>query len=272
MAFRTAESPSNQPNPFATRDREWRMLIGGRLTGAIGGATSEVSSPATEEVIATVPEAAGEDVDAAVAAGLAAFPEWRDAGPQERAKSVRQLAQILLDNEAELAGLDALDGGNPVTAMRGDVQLAARLLHLYADWALELKGETVPATPDHLHYTQREPFGVVARIIPYNHPLMFAAGRLAAPLVAGNAVVVKAPDQTPLSALRMGELFAEVLPAGLVGVLSGRGSVAGEALVRHPDVRRIAFIGSVPTGRRIQRAAAERGSSRSPWSSAARTR
>ena len=259
MPFRTADHQSSQPNALAELDRDWRLLIGGRLTGARSGATSEVMSPASEEVIATVPDAAAEDVDAAVAAGLAAFSEWRDVGPTERAKTVRQLAKMLVDNEEELAGLDAVDGGNPVTAMRGDVHIAARVLNLYADWAMELKGETIPATSDHLHYTQREPFGVVARIIPYNHPLMFAAGRLAAPLVAGNAVVVKASDQTPLSALRMGELFSEVLPAGLVGVISGRGSVAGDALVRHPDVRRIAFIGSVPTGRRIQQAAAESG-------------
>lgn len=219
----------------------------------------DVVSPVNEETIAQVPDADPDDVDAAVRAGMDAFPGWRDIGPLARAKAVRGLAEILLEHEEELGGLDAIDGGNPVTAMRGDVRIAADILNLYADWALELKGETIPATADHLHYTVREPFGVVARIVPYNHPLMFAAGRIAAPLMAGNSVVVKAPDQTPLSALRMGELFAEALPAGVLGVISGHGAVSGDALVRHHDVRRIAFIGSVPTGQRIQQAAAESG-------------
>src|SRR5690606_34390690 len=111
----------------------------------------------------------------------------------------------------------------------------------------------------HLHYTVREPYGVVARIVPYNHPIMFAASRLAAPLLAGNAVILKAPDQTPLSALRMGELFAPLLPPGILSVLTGRGAEVGAALVAHPAVRRIAFTGSVATGQSVLRGAAESG-------------
>jgi len=235
------------------------MLIGGVLSEAEDGATLETRSPFTEEVIGYAPDASAGDVDKSVKAGLAVAREWREIGPLERAKYLRRLAVVLLENEAELALLDALDGGNPVTAMRGDVRIAADILNLYADWAIELKGETIPSTPDRLHYTVREPFGVVARIVPYNHPLMFTAGRIAAPLVAGNAVVVKAADQTPLSSLRVGELFADELPPGVLSILTGQGAVSGDALVRHPQIRRIAFIGSVSTGRRIQQAAAEAG-------------
>jgi 2-formylbenzoate dehydrogenase len=122
---------------------------------------------------------------------------------------------------------------------------------------MELKGETIPASTDHLHYTMREPYGVVARIVPYNHPLMFTAGRSVAPLIAGNCLVVKAPDQTPLSSLRLSELMADVFPPGVLSILTGGGGRAGEAMVRHRDIRRIAFIGSPGTGRAIQRAAAE---------------
>ena len=243
----------------SARSRRWRMLVGGELVDAADGATYESVDPSSEQRIAEVPAATVADVDVAVAAARSAALEWRRVAPRERAAIVRRCADILLEHREELAVLDALDSGNPVRAMRIDVDIAADLMRLYADWALELKGETIPATADHLHYTVREPYGVVARIVPYNHPLMFAAGRSAAPLVAGNSVVLKAPDQTPLTALRMGELFADVLPAGTLTVLTGQGAASGDALVRHPDVRRIAFIGSVPTGRAIQLAAAEAG-------------
>jgi acyl-CoA reductase-like NAD-dependent aldehyde dehydrogenase len=132
-------------------------------------------------------------------------------------------------------------------------------LRLFAGLAIEIKGATVPASAEHLHMTVREPFGVVGRIIPFNHPIMFAAGKIAAPLVAGNAVILKPPDSAPLSALRMGELFAGILPPGLLSVVVGGGPAAGRALVRHPAVRRIGFIGSDATGRAIQRDAAEVG-------------
>jgi 2-formylbenzoate dehydrogenase len=237
--------------------RPWRLLVGGRLADA--GDTYETVNPATEEVITRAPAATAADVDAAVEAAKRGFDEWKRLEPRERAGIIRRLAAVLLEHEQELAELDALDAGLAVTAMRGDVRLAAELMNLYADWALQPRGETIPATAAHLHYTVREPYGVVLRIVPYNHPLMFAAARTAPALVAGNATILKAPDQTPLSALRMGELFREHLPPGVLTVISGPGSVAGDALVRHPDIRRIGFIGSVPTGRAIQKVAAESG-------------
>jgi 2-formylbenzoate dehydrogenase len=143
--------------------------------------------------------------------------------------------------------------------MHVDVAIAADTLRLFAGLAIELKGSTIPATAQHLHLTVREPFGLVGRIIPFNHPLMFAAGKIAAPLVAGNVVILKPPDAAPLSALRIGELFASVLPAGVLSVVSGDGPAAGRAVVRHPEIRRIGFIGSDVTGRAIQRDAADVG-------------
>lgn len=154
--------------------------------------------------------------------------------------------------------LDAVDAGFPLSVMRADVGAAVDLLEIMADHALGLGGATFPLSAN-LHYTMREPYGVVARIVPFNHPLFFAAAKVAAPLVAGNAVVLKAPDQTPLSALRMAELAAEVFGPDLCGVVTGRGAVTGQALVRHELVRRIGFIGAPGTGQQIQRQAAESG-------------
>ncbi|MFC0527697.1 aldehyde dehydrogenase family protein [Phytohabitans kaempferiae] len=240
-------------------DRKWRMLIGGELVGAEGGAEYETRSPVTGELLTTVPAATAADVDRAVTAAEAASASWRRVPPRERAATLRAVAGLLRTHRDELGRLDALDGGNPVTAMTKDVDLACEQLELFADWADRLGGQTHVSGPDHLHYTLREPYGVVARIVPYNHPLMFAAGKLAAPLVAGNAVVLKAPDQTPLSALRLGELVAELLPPGTVNVLTGHGASVGQALVAHPGVRRVAFTGSVATGQAVLRGAANAG-------------
>jgi 2-formylbenzoate dehydrogenase len=233
------------------------MRIGGRAAPG-DPAGWPTLNPATGETIATVPAATPADVDAAVRAGQAAFESWRRLAPRERARRVRELAELVRAHAEELAELDALNSGMTLAAGRFDVGIAVEAMHLNADWAMEVKGETVPSTPDHLHYTVREPYGVVARIVAYNHPLMFAT-RAATPLIAGNAVIVKAPDQAPLAPLRFAELAAEVLPEGLLTVLSGSGRIAGDALVRHPQVRRIAFTGSVATGLQIQGAAAASG-------------
>jgi 2-formylbenzoate dehydrogenase len=243
----------------AVAAREWRLVIGGELVEPVGGRYAQTIDPATEEPAATVPDADEQDVAEAVEAAREAFSPWRRVAPRDRARLVRELARLLLDHREELAFLDALDGGFPVTNMRNDVGWAADVLELFADWALELGGETIPASAEHLHYTTREPFGVVGRIVPFNHPIFFAAGKVAAPLVAGNTVVLKPADQTPLSALRFGELAAQVLPPGVVNVVCGQGPAVGQALVAHPEVRRIGFIGSDAVGRAIQRDAAEAG-------------
>lgn len=235
------------------------MLIGGSLVPAAGGESYPTYSPATGEILAEVPAASAADVQRAVEAAQDAQPGWGRASHRERAAAVRAMAAVLRAHREELGQLDARDCGNPVTAMTGDVDMAADLLESFANLADQTGGQTVPGDASHLHYTLREPWGIVARIVPYNHPIMFAASRIAAPLVAGNAVLLKAPDQAPLSALRMGELFAGLLPPGILAVITGRGPVAGAALVAHPAVRRIAFTGSVPTGHAVFASAASAG-------------
>jgi 2-formylbenzoate dehydrogenase len=262
MATRgTAVDPGTASAEVRARvlDRHWRLLIGGELVAPLARRWVETIDPATEEVVARAPDAGAADVDRAVDAALAAYPGWRRTGPRERAGAIRRLAAVISDNAEELALLDALDGGFPIANMRNDVRWAMDVLELFADWALELRGATIPASAEHLHYTLREPYGVVGRIIPYNHPIFFAAAKIAAPLVAGNSVVLKPAEQTPLSALRLGELAAEVLPAGVLNVVAGRGPDSGRALVAHPQVRRLAFIGSDAVGRAIQRDAAAAG-------------
>ncbi|PXY36927.1 aldehyde dehydrogenase [Prauserella flavalba] len=215
--------------------------------------------PATEEALAEAPDATAEDVDAAVRSAADAAVGWRNLEPRERGRRLRALAEALRAHTDELAMLDALDSGNPVTAMRTDVEWGAEVLELFADYTAQLGGETIPASVENLHFTRRAPYGVVARIVPFNHPAMFAAAKIAAPLMAGNAVVLKPSEITPLSALRIAEIAAGILPPGTLSVITGNGPDASRALVRHPLVRRIGFIGSDRVGRLIQRDAAEVG-------------
>ncbi|GAA5136305.1 aldehyde dehydrogenase family protein [Pseudonocardia adelaidensis] len=240
-------------------DREWHLHVGGEPREATGGRTYEVECPATEAPLASAPDASPEDVDAAVRAAADAASAWRWVDVRERGRLLRRLADAFRAHADELALLDALDSGNPVTAMRGDVGWGAEVLELFADYASHLGGSTIPASVENLHFTRRVPFGVVARIVPFNHPAMFAAAKVAAPLMAGNAVVLKPSDITPLSALRFAEIAADVLPPGVLSVITGNGPAASSALVRHPLVRRIGFIGSDRVGRIIQRDAAEVG-------------
>ncbi|MCW2636054.1 MAG: aldehyde dehydrogenase [Blastococcus sp.] len=237
--------------------RDWRMLIGGELVAATSGQTMETVAPYDGTHLAHVPLAGPEDVEAAVRAAQAAFPAWRDTPLTERSALIRRFATRLLERAEEFGLLDAADVGNPVTAMVGDVALAARWLEYQTGVAFEIKGSTLPSMSRSWLLTRREPYGVVGRIIPYNHPILFAAAKLGAPLVTGNTLVLKAPDQAPLSALLMAELVQEIFPPGVVNIITGTGAVTGDALVRHPEVKRIALIGSVETGQRVQRAAAE---------------
>ena len=235
------------------------MLIGGKLVESESGEWIESLNPATEEVIGRVPAASIKDVDEAVEAAIQAQPDWAALPVSERGECLRALADGLMERAGELLELEVKDTGNTIAKMKRDVEKAATLQRYFAGLGLELKGETVPASLDGLHFTVCEPYGVVGRIVPFNHPISFAAGRLAAPLMAGNSIVVKPPEQAPLSASILAEVCAEVLPPGLVNIVTGFGPVAGDAIVRHPRIKRIAFIGSVPTGMIIQRAAAEVG-------------
>jgi acyl-CoA reductase-like NAD-dependent aldehyde dehydrogenase len=238
--------------------RSWRLLIGGQLVPARSGAEYDDISPINRQVVAHLPNAAADDVDAAAAAAEAALPEWAALPPRERATMLFEMADALERNGAELAMLDSIDIGACVSTMGGDVQASVDQLRMYAGLALEQKGTTIPASRN-LHFTLREPVGVVARIIPFNHPAMFAATKIGAPLMAGNTVILKPADIAPLSALRIGELFSEILPPGVLSVVVGSGPVVPQAIVRHPAVRRIGFIGSEATGRAIQKDAADSG-------------
>ena len=242
---------------LAVRGRTWNLLIGGELRAAEAGGTYERISPYLGEPIATVPDATTADADAAVAAASAARREWRLTPVPQRAAAVIRAARIIEEHGEELAFLDTIDAGSPLANSRLDVQLTVGHARLFAGLAPEMKGDTIPASAG-LHVTVREPVGVVVRIVPFNHPLMFA-GKIFAPLVAGNPTILKPPETAPLSALRLGELLREVFPPGVLNIVVGNGPSVPDRLVRHPDVRRIGFIGSERTGMAIQRAAAESG-------------
>ncbi|MGV6872395.1 aldehyde dehydrogenase family protein [Pseudochelatococcus sp. B33] len=234
-----------------------RMLIGGELTGASGGETFESLNPANEEVIGLVPAGGKADIDRAVDAAEEAFPAWAALGIEERAKYLHRLNDALLARGEEILATEVADTGNTIRKMSQDVAAAVSLINYYAGVAPEMKGETIPSTPRNLHLTLREPYGVVGRIVPFNHPIRFAAAALAGPVIAGNSVVVKPPEQSSLSAGILADICAGIFPPGVVNIVSGAGAAAGDALVRHPKVRRLAFTGSVPTGLAILRAAAE---------------
>jgi betaine-aldehyde dehydrogenase len=234
-----------------------QMHIGGKWVDARSGARIESVDPTTEEVLATFPDAGADDVDLAVAAARDAAPGWRDLGWSKRAALLRELARRIEEAAPALAELDVADSGNPISGMLPDARSAAAEILYYAGISPETKGTTAPPTPDTLTYTLREPYGVVGRIVPFNHPFKFAAGKSGAPLAAGNAVILKPGEQTSLSALELARLAEDLLPPGVLNVVTGRGPTAGAALVSHPDVPRVAFTGSVPAGQAVMRAAAE---------------
>src|SRR3977135_2591374 len=213
-------------------------------------------SPGTGESLGKVVDGSVADAEAAIAAAKAAFRDWRRVAPSERAKMLRAIAQVLRQNGDELAMIDAADCGNPYTEMLRDANAGAAQLDFYAGLVTEMKGASIPMGPDCVNFSVREPFGVVGRIIPFNHPFMFAAGKSGAPLAAGNTVVLKPPEQAPLSALRLVELIDGILPPGVWNVVPG-GREVGQVLSSHPDIAMVALIGSVPTGRAVMKAASD---------------
>jgi len=216
----------------------------------------EVTGPGTGESLGKVTEGNAADVQAAIAAAKAAFRDWRRVAPLERAKMLRAIAEVLRQNGDELAMIDAADCGNPYAEMVRDAHMGAAQLDFYAGLVTEMKGASIPMGPDVVNFSVREPLGVVGRIIPFNHPFMFAAGKSGAPLAAGNTVVLKPPEQAPLSALRLAELIDGILPPGVWNVVPG-GREVGQVLASHPDVASVALIGSVPTGRAVMKAASD---------------
>ena len=235
-----------------------RMLIGGALVTGESGEWATSINPATEEPIGRTPVATRGDVDRAVTAAEEAWPKWAARTPMQRAEVMNAFADAVSARAEDILRVEVTDTGNTIRPMRAiDVPTAVESLRYYAGLAPDLRGETIPATSQNLHFTLHEPYGVVARIAPFNHPAMFAIARTAAALAAGNAVIVKPPETSPLSAMILAEIAQDVLPPGVFNIVTGDGRTTGDAIVRHPAIKRIAFIGSPETGRAIQRAAAE---------------
>jgi len=240
-----------------------KMLINGRWEQAASGKTFPVTNPATGEIIAYAAEGDNVDIDKAVKAARQALENkaWANLTPSERGKLVWRIGDLILKYADELAELEALDNGKPVTVARAaDVALAADIFHYMAGWATKLHGLTIPISISggNFHsYTRLEPVGVVGQIIPWNFPLLMAAWKLAPALTTGCTVVLKVAEETPLSALRLGEIMQEAgLPDGVVNIITGFGETAGAALAAHPLVDKIAFTGSTEVGRLIVNAAA----------------
>jgi aldehyde dehydrogenase (NAD+) len=238
-----------------------KLIINGEAVDAASGRTFMTTNPATEEPICQVAEAGAEDVDRAVQAARAAFESgpWPKMKPAERQKALFKLGDLVLEHGDELARLETLDNGKPIFESRQiDVPMVANCFHYFAGWATKLAGETLPVNPAFFTYTLREPLGVVGAIIPWNFPMIMVGWKAAPALAAGNCVVLKPAELTPLTAIRIAELALEAgLPPGVFNVLPGKGTIAGEALVRHPGVDKITFTGSTEVGRHIMKTAAD---------------
>jgi len=236
-----------------------QLFIDGNFSGAVSGKTFPVYDPSTGEVMAQVAEGDRADIDRAVRAARKAFDggPWRTMSPSERGRMLYRLADKLEERLEDFALLESLDNGKPLAIARvADVPLAVDLFRYMAGWATKILGNTIPVPGDFHAYTRKEPIGVVGQIIPWNFPLLMAAWKLGPALAAGNTVVLKPAEQTPLSALLLAELIAEVgFPDGVVNVVPGYGETAGAALSAHPDVDKVAFTGSTEVGKLIAIAA-----------------
>ena len=241
--------------------RQTSCFIGGKWIPAASGKTFETIHPATEEVICEVAEGDKEDVDLAVEAARAAFDTgpWSKIDARERGRFLNRLADLIEDEAEELAALETLDNGKPIgDARAADIPLVIDCLRYYAGWADKIQGKTIPIRGDYFCYTRREPVGVVGQIIPWNFPALMAAWKWGPALAAGCTVVMKPAEQTPLSCLRMARLAQKAgIPDGVINVVPGYGPTAGAAIVKHPDVDKVAFTGELATAKIIQRDAAE---------------
>jgi phenylacetaldehyde dehydrogenase len=257
-------APSIDSNVASFVTRKQKLLINGKWAEAASGKTFATYNPATGDVLANVAEGDREDIDRAVKAARAAFETgpWSRLSPAARAKMIWKLADLIEKYQEEFAQLESLDNGKPLSVARvADVPLTIEHMRYYAGWATKIEGNTIPLTlagpAKYLAYTVREPVGVVGQIIPWNFPLLMAAWKLGPALAAGCTVVLKPAEQTPLSALRLGELFQEAgFPDGVVNIVPGYGETAGAALAAHPDVDKVAFTGSTEVGKLIIHAAA----------------
>src|SRR5579885_106008 len=259
-AAATQVSPTAQVSQFLNRPK--KLLIGGKWVEAVSGKTFATLNPATEETLAEVAEGDAADIDKAVKSARMAFEDgpWRRLTPSERGKLIWKLADLVEKNLDEFATLESLDNGKPrLIAAVADVPLAVDLFRYMAGWATKIEGNTIPISVPYapgsryFAYTLREPVGVVGQIIPWNFPLLMAAWKLGPALACGNTLVLKPAEQTPLTALRLGELICEAgFPEGVVNIVTGFGpDAAGQALAEHMDVDKVAFTGEDKTGRKI---------------------
>jgi betaine-aldehyde dehydrogenase len=232
------------------------LYYGGQWHAPMGG-YEPTWNPATGESLGDAPNANTADIDAAVKAAHAGFLEWRRMKPLERAGLMRKVSAAIRANADELALVDSLNGGNPISAARGDVLGSCERIDYMAGLVLELQGHTIPLGDGIVDMTLRQPMGVIGCLVAYNHPIAFAATKLGPVLGAGCAILIKAATQAPLSTLRMMEVIDGIVPPGVINLVSG-GVECGQAIVAHPLVPRITLIGSVPTGRAVARAAADR--------------
>jgi aldehyde dehydrogenase (NAD+) len=233
------------------------QLIGGHEVPAASGDALESIDPATAAPWATIPRGAASDVDAAVAAARAALPRWRGLSALERAACLRRVGDLIAQRAPELAEIETRDNGKIITDTSMEIPACAQMWYFHAGAADKLHGDTIEIGPQSFNFTRREPIGVIGVIIPWNSPLSLFSAKVAAPLAAGNTVVVKPAEQATCSCLALAPLFEEAgLPPGAVNIVSGLGEEAGDALVRHPDVGRITFTGSTETARAISAAAA----------------
>lgn len=251
-----------QPGTMAfLRSSPKKLLIGNEWVEAADGETFDTIDPSTGQLLARVALAGERDVEHAVTAARQAFESdsWGAMSGSERGKLLWKIADLIDKYADELAELDTLDNGKPIRASRqGDVPLAAEHFRYYAGWASKIEGTTIPVSrPDKLVYTLREPMGVVGLIIPWNFPLLMAAWKLAPALACGNTAILKPAEETPLSALRLGEIILEAgVPAGVVNILTGPGVPTGAAITAHRGIDKVAFTGSTEVGRKVMGAAA----------------
>ena len=236
----------------------YENFVGGEWVGAVDGGTMEVLNPATGETIAEVPQGTQADVDRAVEAAKKALPEWLDATPAERAEVLLKLADILDENAEEIAQLESLNVGKPIAVARLEPPVMSDNLRYFAGAARILEGRSSGEyMRGYTSWIRREPLGIVGGIAPWNYPLMMAIWKLAPALAAGNVQVLKPSEQTPLATLRFMQLAQDVIPAGVLNVITGDGEPVGAGIVRHPDVRLVSLTGDVATGKEVARAASD---------------
>jgi 1-pyrroline dehydrogenase len=236
----------------------FKNFVGGKWVDAVDGGTAEILNPATSETIAEVPQGTEADVDRAVEAAEKALPEWLETTPQERSELLLRLAEVIDQNADELARLESQNVGKPMPAAAEEMPVCADNLRFFAGAARLLEGRsTGEYMRGYTSFIRREPVGVIGQIAPWNYPLMMAVWKVGPALAAGNVSILKPSEQTPLSTLRFAQLATDVIPPGVLNVITGEGEPVGAGIVRHPGVRMVSLTGDIATGKEVARAAAD---------------